>query len=233
MPIFFMRRFVIGDVHGAYRALRQCFERAGFDHEHDLLISLGDVCDGWPETAAAVDELLKIRNLTYILGNHDYLALQWMQYGIQQDIWLDQGGMATLKSYNETVNDTHKEFFERALPYRVLENKLFIHAGFNPLRRLEEQPFEDFIWDRNLARLALDFFNKGIETQLTTYDEVYIGHTPVSTGRPLLACGVWLMDTGAGWTGVLSMMDIDTKEIFTSDPVPSLYPGVTGRKKFS
>jgi hypothetical protein len=26
-------------------------------------------------------------------------------------------------------------------------------------------------------------------------------------------------------------MDIDTKEVFASDPVPMLYPGIVGRKK--
>jgi serine/threonine protein phosphatase 1 len=39
------------------------------------------------------------------------------------------------------------------------------------------------------------------------------------------------MDTGAGWAGVLSMMDIHTKEVFTSDRVPELYPEVPGRVK--
>jgi serine/threonine protein phosphatase 1 len=38
-----------------------------------------------------------------------------------------------------------------------------------------------------------------------------------------------MMDTGAGWSGVLSMMDIDTKRVFISEHVPSLYPGVKGR----
>ncbi len=44
------RTFVIGDIHGAYRALRQCLDRADFDYESDHLICLGDVCDGWPDT---------------------------------------------------------------------------------------------------------------------------------------------------------------------------------------
>ena len=66
------RVFVIGDIHGAYRALRQCLERARFHYENDRLICLGDVADGWPETREAVDELLRIRQLTYILGNHDW-----------------------------------------------------------------------------------------------------------------------------------------------------------------
>jgi serine/threonine protein phosphatase 1 len=39
------------------------------------------------------------------------------------------------------------------------------------------------------------------------------------------------MDTGAGWSGVLSLMDVENKEVFTSDPVPSLYPGIAGRKR--
>jgi serine/threonine protein phosphatase 1 len=226
-----MNRFVIGDIHGAHRALLQCLQRAHFKYETDLLIALGDVCDGWPETRQAVDELLKIKNLKFILGNHDYLTLQWMQFGLKHEEWLDQGGPATLQSYNEIAIEAHKNFFEGAYPYLIIENTLFVHAGFNPLKRIEEQSLEQFLWDRTLARIAIDFYNKGIEAPLTVYDEVYIGHTPIGLGRPLHACGIWLMDTGAGWSGVLSLMNIDTKEVFTSDPVPSLYPGVTGRKQ--
>ncbi|NJN40909.1 MAG: hypothetical protein HC811_00350 [Flammeovirgaceae bacterium] len=47
-----MRRFVLGDIHGAYRALRQCLERASFSYDEDLLIALGDVSDGWPDVKA-------------------------------------------------------------------------------------------------------------------------------------------------------------------------------------
>jgi serine/threonine protein phosphatase 1 len=79
--------------------------------------------------------------------------------------------------------------------------------------------------------MALEFYLKGIPVKLTEFDEVYIGHTPVSSGKPVQAGDVWLMDTGAGWSGVLSIMNIDTKAVFTSDPVPSLYPGVKGRTK--
>ena len=75
------KTFVMGDIHGAYRALRQCLERSEFDFQTDRLICLGDVCDGWPDTKMCIDELLKIQNLTYVLGNHDMCALQWMRSG--------------------------------------------------------------------------------------------------------------------------------------------------------
>lgn len=224
------RTFVIGDIHGAYRALRQCLKKAAFDYTDDHLICLGDVCDGWPETRESVSELLKIKNLTYILGNHDYWTLQWMTTGNADNIWLSQGGESTIKSYNTVVPDDHVKMLREALPYFLMTNKLFVHAGIDPHKKIEQQDLSVFLWDRSLTKTAIDLYNKNINVKLTEYDEVYVGHTPVPSQKPLFSCGVWLMDTGAGWSGVLSAMDVHTKEVFTSDNVPDLYPGIEGRK---
>ena len=43
-----MKTFVVGDIHGAHKALVQVLERSGLDRESDTLIVLGDVVDGWP-----------------------------------------------------------------------------------------------------------------------------------------------------------------------------------------
>lgn len=225
------RTFVIGDIHGAHRALVQCLQRSGFDYENDILISLGDVCDGWPETKKAIDELMRIKNLTYIFGNHDFWTLEWMRYGLIDEVWWEQGGESTVNSFKGTGFENHLAFLERALPYYRLDNKLFVHAGINPLRPIEQQTLQIFLWDRKLSRMALDAYYSGIYSKHTEYDEVYLGHTPVPFQKPIQSGEIWLMDTGAGWSGVLCMMDIHSKEIFTSDPVPSLYPGVEGRKR--
>jgi serine/threonine protein phosphatase 1 len=225
------RTFVIGDIHGAYRALRQCLESASFDHEHDTLICLGDVADGWPETRSCIDELLKIKNLVYVLGNHDFWTLEWMETGAIEEIWYHQGGKATIDSYPDEVHPSHMRLLKNALPYYISDNRIFVHAGIDPKKPLEHQGLNIFLWDRNLARTALDFYLDDITGKLTTFDEVYIGHTPVPFGKPIQSCEVWLMDTGAGWSGPLSMMNVETKEIFISDPVPALYPGITGRKR--
>lgn len=224
------KTYVIGDIHGAYRALRQCLSRAPFDYDHDHLICLGDVSDGWPETKECIDELLKIKNLTYILGNHDHWTLLWMKTKEINDGWLSQGGDATIRSYQSGIPPQHIKFLTDALPYFLLDNKLFVHAGIDPHLPLDQQGLDTFLWDRHLAISALDRFNRKVDEKLTGYDEVYIGHTPTTFGKPVNASDVWLMDTGAGWTGVLSMMDVDSKEIVTSDPVPGLYPGETGRQ---
>jgi serine/threonine protein phosphatase 1 len=82
-----MRRFVMGDIHGAYPALLQCLTRSGFNYEADLLIQLGDIVDGYDESYCCVEELLKINNLICIKGNHDVWFLEFIQTGQHPKFW--------------------------------------------------------------------------------------------------------------------------------------------------
>jgi serine/threonine protein phosphatase 1 len=70
--------------------------------------------------------------------------------------------------------------------------------------------------------------------QLTTFREVYVGHTTTTRAgffKPTQRCEVWNMDQGAGWEGWLSVMDVDTKEVWMSDPVAELYPAFSARRR--
>jgi len=66
--------FAIGDIHGAYKALIQCFKRSKFDYKKDRLIVMGDVCDGYPDVKQCIDELLK-HEIIFIKERH----LFWRQ----------------------------------------------------------------------------------------------------------------------------------------------------------
>lgn len=222
---------MLGDIHGAHKALLQCLQRAAFDYETDHLIALGDVADGWPETKKCIDELLKIKNLTFIFGNHDFWTLEWMESGTIDDVWYSQGGKATIDSYQGTIPPEHIAFLRRAHPYFKLNDKVFVHAGVMRGFPLEHHSMQTLLWDRNLSRIAIDRYRLGEIEKLTDFEAVYVGHTPITGNKPIKACDVWLMDTGAGWSGVLSIMDVESEEYFTSDPVPELYPGIEGRKK--
>lgn len=223
--------FVIGDIHGAFRALKQCLEKSKFNYDTDHLICLGDVCDGWPDTKQCIDELLKIANVTYLLGNHDIWLMNWFRQNIAEEIWLSQGGAASVASYAGGIPESHVEFLKNALPYFIQEEKLFVHAGIDPHVPLHKQDIMNFAWDRSLVQTAWNYYVREVSVQLTQFEEVYIGHTPIPFPHPVKSCEIWLMDTGAGWSGVLSMMNIHSKEVFTSDRVPMLYPGVEGRMK--
>lgn len=240
-----MRRiFVIGDIHGAYEALRQCLGRAEFDPGTDRLICLGDVCDRRPEVKRCVDELLRIKDLVFILGNHDRWTLEWMAHpkkGISlQQAWLDQGGADTVASYSEGIPSSHLELFQSAKLYHLEGNRLFVHGGIDPLVPLDQQDADEFLWNRTLVLSALA--EKDQQTRFTQFEEIFVGHTPTiniprlavrsakishnhpggllrhAPDIPLRLCNIWMMDTGAGWPGGrLSMMNIDTGEIFQSD----------------
>lgn len=226
------KTFVIGDIHGAYRALIQCIKKASFDYNTDMLICLGDVCDGWPDVSLCIDELLKIKNLVYILGNHDKWALDWFLCGNITELWYSQGGKSTIQSYKEIVPNEHKKFLKSGKLYFILQNKLFVHGGIDSERDINIQDQGIFLWDRELIKKAIKGEKEG-KKKITVYDEVYVGHTPTlnfGTFEPIHACEVFLIDTGAGWPGgVLTIMDCETKQYFQSDPVDSLYPGFSSR----
>ena len=221
-----MRTFVIGDIHGAFKAFINCLEQAVFNYEKDRLICLGDVCDRGPEVNKVFDELLKIKNLVYILGNHDLWAIEWAESGILPDVWLFQGGSDTVNSYTDGMPETHLEFLKKAHHYYLDKNKLFVHGGIHTGVPIEEQDKEFFLWDRSLVSEAMYRKSRDDISPVTGFDEIFVGHTPThnfGSTSPIKACEVWLMDTGAGWGGLLSLMNVDTKEIFQSEVTESFY----------
>ena len=231
-----MKRFVIGDIHGGHKALAQCLSRSKFDPEKDLLISLGDICDGWPEVNKVIDELLRIKNLKVILGNHDEWTLRWMKDGWMEDIWTSQGGLATMESYQRDrmrVPESHKNLLQSAVLFMELDNKLFVHGGINPDVDINKQDPEFLMWDRDLLNNAVRLNNAMPGHRFGKWDDIFVGHTTTEvykTLKPVHACNVWGLDTGGGWSGKLTIMDIDSHEYWQSDLVPDLYPNIPGRR---
>ena len=66
-----MKKYVIADIHGNYKALKQVLKKSKFNYKKDFLIILGDVVDGYSCSFEVVEELIKIKNKIFIIGNHD------------------------------------------------------------------------------------------------------------------------------------------------------------------
>ena len=128
-----MRTLALGDIHGAYKAMMQCFECSKFDYKKDRLIVMGDVCDGYPEVKQCVDELLKIKHCDLVIGNHDMWALDWALKGDTPKIWTSQGGNRTIASYNNgAMPQAHIEFLKGGQLWIERDEQIFVHGGFNP-----------------------------------------------------------------------------------------------------
>jgi serine/threonine protein phosphatase 1 len=236
------RTLVIGDIHGGLRALRQVLARAEVTSA-DLLVFLGDYVDGWSESPAVLDFLLALKQqqrCIFLRGNHDMLLLDWLRKGTENPNWLKHGGHSTLLAYrqlSQTVKDQHADFIAYTLIdfHQDERQRLFVHAGFTHIRGFRHEYFKPMLyWDRSLweTALALDPAlpkdNVRYPARLKLYPEVFIGHTPtiqVGSKQPLQAACVWNLDTGAGFTGPLTLMDVDSKRYWQSDDVYTLYPG--------
>lgn len=238
------RTLVIGDIHSGLKALHQVLDRSKVT-EGDRLIFLGDYVDGWSQAVETIDFLIalnKSHNCIFIRGNHDELCLDWLQEGNDNPTWFQHGGRATMASYQNTTDekiDEHMLFYQDLKNYFLEDERLFLHAGFTNLKGVDyEYMTKTFYWDRTLWELArsinpdLSRAHTRYPSRLKQYQEIFIGHTPLSKiglAVPENAANVWNMDTGAAFKGPLSIMDIDTKEFWQSDPVHVLYPNEKGR----
>lgn len=240
------RTFVIGDIHSGLKGLEQVLKRAEITTK-DKLIFLGDYVDGWSTAVETIDFLIaldKTHNCVFIRGNHDELCYDWLHLGKDNPTWFMHGGSVTITSYQKLSDANikkHKVFYESLKNYHLDdENRLFMHAGYTNVKGVDHEYFtKTFYWDRTLWEMAralnpgLEVSDKNYPQRLTNYKEIYIGHTPISKTAtevvPKKAANVWNIDTGAAFMGPLSMMNIETKEVWQSDPLTTLYPGEKGR----
>jgi serine/threonine protein phosphatase 1 len=240
-----MRTLVIGDIHGGLRALHQIMERANVTTT-DTLIFLGDYVDGWSQSPQVIDyliELEKTHTCIFIRGNHDELLLDWLVNKTDNPMWCKHGGESTMMAYanlSEEIIEKHIGFLSTLENYYLdSQNRLFIHAGFTNINGVEHEYFPKlFYWDRTLWETAVALDKSLITSdllypkRLTLYHEIYLGHTPVSRINkliPVQMANVWNVDTGAAFKGSLTILDVETKVFWQSEPLPNLYPTEKGR----
>jgi serine/threonine protein phosphatase 1 len=241
------RTFVIGDIHGALKALQQIIQQLKL-RPGDKLIFLGDYVDGWSQSADVIEYLIKLETeyeCVFIKGNHDIWCEEWLAGTLPNQTWISHGGKSTVESYkdyNASQKQLHLQFFNRMKNYFTdAENRLFIHAGFSSMHGPQHEPdVSNCSKDRTLWEMALTMDkrikkdSKLYPKRLLLYNEIYIGHTPTlnyDVDVPMHACNVWNIDTGAAFHGRLSAINMETKAVFQSDVVMELYPDEKGRNK--
>tara|TARA_R110000796_G_scaffold162503_2_gene279289 strand:- start:5358 stop:6152 length:795 start_codon:yes stop_codon:yes gene_type:complete len=206
------KRFVIGDIHGAYLALVQVLERCGFDYENDELITIGDIVDGWADSYMCVEELLKIKNRIDIRGNHDFWFQEFLETTVHSERW-GKGSLSTAKSYAKaagiellvhkrtnrhfeetdgfTINlnsgdipESHKRFFRQQNNYyKDTDNNLFVHGGINLTMPLKDTLPYIMMWDRHLWSRALQVKDTSMTLiYCEDFNQIFIGHTAVRGG---------------------------------------------------
>ncbi len=242
------RTLVCGDIHGAYKPLKDLINKVKLKND-DELVFLGDYVDGNSESFEVIDYLIKLKNqysTKFLLGNHDFWLRKYLENGVADIGWLNCGGTTTIDSYEnrnkESIND-HIEFLNSCVySYTDNNNNGFVHGGFRTDDGLNITDrnywvINDFMWDRSLFHLAYTHHKKNHNNSenytklypklLKLYKNIYIGHTSTlnyNTDIPIKVCNVTNLDTGGGSSnGRITIMDIDTGVYWQSSTIEKYY----------
>jgi len=216
-----MKSFVIGDIHGCADELRYLVDRLPLA-SGDRLVFLGDYIDRGPDSRGVVSFLLDLKKqlstveLIFLKGNHEDMLLSFLEIGgAHGDMFLINGGKATMASYglnpnspsaidaHRVIPSKHLEFYRNLQNYFLMAPFLCVHAGIDPAKEFAEQTEEELFWIRNKFIFA---------SHRLPYT-VLFGHTPQHTVYFDLPYKVGL-DTGLVYGNMLTCLDVDEKVLY-------------------
>ena len=208
-----MRRFVIGDIHGCAKALRTIIE-AIEPNSDDELIFVGDYIDRGPNSRDVINQVIALedacRTVT-LRGNHEIMMQGVALHGFDDQVWLANGGRATLSSYGgklSKIPDAHLEFFKRLRRFHENSDSIFVHAGYDPTCDMRMQTDMSIYWMH---------LNDPFPAPHKSGKRVFVGHTPQSGGHILDAGHLVGVDTYCFGGGYLTAYETTTSEIIQAD----------------
>jgi serine/threonine protein phosphatase 1 len=197
--------YAIGDIHGSLQKLcdliAQCERHA--DGRPATFVFLGDYIDRGPDSAGVADAVMRLQSrlterVIALKGNHEAVAIEVIDGEADEELWLREGGAATLRSYGvaraSDLPPAHVAWM-RSLPlYYDDGQRFFVHAGIDPDRPLDAQSDHDLIWIR-----------EPFLSDLRDHGRLIVhGHTPQPTGTPDWRGNRLNLDTAAVFGGPLT-----------------------------
>lgn len=184
------------------------------------IVFLGDYIDRGPDSRGVLELLMSLNisglETVFLKGNHEAVMLEALRDPEICRKWIRHGGDATMQSYGvfiepeseiqdieraqialrEKLPHSHRSFLEKLLPYYRTDTLLFVHAGVDPDKPIQDQSDEEFLWVRD----------KFLKSRKLLPFVVVHGHTPQTTpswdGRRIG------LDTGAYFSNLLNSAKI-------------------------
>lgn len=219
------RMLAISDVHGKIEEFELLLEKANYNASRDQLILVGDYVDRGPDSRAVLNRVmeLKAEGAIVLRGNHDdmMVAAYHNEPGALAR-WEKNGALYTLQCYDSTIKDMtmpdseafhdHVTFLENLDYYYETDDYIFVHAGVDPKRTVEDTDPYDLVWIR-------DEFHQNYSGTKT----VVFGHTPTpmlnnSYSDHTVYFGennIIGIDGGAVFGGQLNCLELPSKKVYS------------------
>ncbi|RYL89786.1 serine/threonine protein phosphatase [Sporolactobacillus sp. THM7-4] len=224
------RLLVISDMHGQIDAFNKLLDKVRYEPEKDLLFLLGDYVDRGQNPKAVIQKAreLEKKGAITLKGNHeDMMEKALTRFNSESlSVWAANGGTQTLSSYGVSIKKVFEDvksqgFFD--LPddlkndlewvqnlnfYAETEHYLFVHAGVDPDKKLDDTDEQTFLWIRGP-------FLEGYHGDKT----VIFGHTPTMTIQPTSDVyfgenNIIGIDGGCVFGGQLNCLELPSMETY-------------------
>ena len=166
-----MSTYVISDVHGEADLFHAMLRKINFS-DSDNLIVLGDVIDRGPMSISLLTEIMDAPNIQMVLGNHEYMMLQYCDPKatiVEILRWGKNGNESTISAFDQLQQEKKDEIinFLQTIPTHVEieigDKKYYLVHAFPGAN------VHDEVW----FRPSIDTPNPVEGTKLI------VGHTPV------------------------------------------------------
>lgn len=139
----YIRKIVVGDVHGCLSELQELLELVKYDSAQDRLIFVGDLVDRGPDPVGVV-RFVRSLGVEVCLGNHEEKAIRFNKYEKRR---VDTGEPNPMRPFgwkrrteHEALTEEDQAWFSSLPLYIKLDNRwLITHAGFASDRPIADQ----------------------------------------------------------------------------------------------
>jgi serine/threonine protein phosphatase 1 len=186
-----IKQWVIPDIHGCAKTLKQLIEFQIQPEKTDELYFLGDYIDRGPDSKGVIDYLISLKKQGYktrfLKGNHESYFLKALKHNSPKKKklflskknkfkkrWYAHGGKKCMKSFGVKklgdIPQKYVKWIKKLEHYIVLPQHILVHAGLN---FNHDDPFEDkhdMVWTRSFE----------IDPLKIDHKVLIHGHVPVS-----------------------------------------------------
>jgi len=130
--------FVIGDIHGEITKLKNLIDNIRRVDKEVVWIFVGDYINKGEDSKAVLNYLMKLENSIFLMGNHEYYFLQYIQEGKFEKEVLKYGLKSTFEDFDmnlttleEKLYKPYRKFFDNLKFFYETEKYFISHAGIN------------------------------------------------------------------------------------------------------
>ncbi len=234
-----MATYVISDLHGNYEGYRKILKKINFQAK-DVLYVNGDVVDRGNGSIKILEHMMMQSNIYPILGNHEYIACQCLEFLMQeinQDTiaqldggklegflqWQKIGGDQTIKEFQTKDRDQQEAIIDYLKEFSYYEEVMvgdasyvIVHAGL-----------DHFTCDRPLSDYQLhELIFHSPDYQQVYFPDRYLitGHLPTRSiagndhvDHIYIANRHIAIDCGSGYGGQIGAICLDNGAQFYSE----------------